>query len=49
MQKFQSVWLTVEKERDAAIFEWFIPSNRIFLAKAVYMKLGASHKGISST
>ena len=51
-QKFRSVWLSVEKEfkikrlpaeKPAAIFVWFVPSVRFFLAKAVYIVLGSSH------
>ena len=33
-------WLATE--RPAAIFAWFVPNIRIFLAKAVYMVLGSS-------
>jgi len=45
------VWLTVKNEvkiKDyplndpPAIFVWFVPSTRIFLAKEVYMVLGSS-------
>ena len=51
MQKFRSVWLTIEKElkiklpfeRPAAILVLFVRSTRIFLAKAVYMVLGSSY------
>ena len=30
-------------EQPATIFEWFVPSTRIFLAKAVYLVLGSSY------
>ena len=51
MQRFRSVWLTIKNKlkikdyplnNSDAIFVWFVPSTRIFLAKAVYMVLGSS-------
>ena len=51
MQRFRSVWLTIKNKlkikdyplnNPDAIFVWFVPSTRIFLAKAVYMVLGSS-------
>ena len=49
--RFRSVWLTVKNELKIedyllndppAVFVWFVPTPRIFLAKAVYMALGSS-------
>ena len=43
LMKFSAFLPCLSTERPAVIFVWFIPSNRIFPAKAVYMVLGSSY------